>query len=160
MRSGRIVEQADETVRCGCNTVELQIKGPPLFRGYCHCTTCQQYTGRAYSDVSIFRASNVDISDESSVEFKTYQKPPLVQRGKCVSCQGATHEKVSMPLLPDLIIVASELLPEKLSVEPSMHMFHHRRVNDIADGVSKHSGFMKSQLAFMSQLFAALWRTR
>jgi hypothetical protein len=65
-----------------------------------------------------------------------------------------------MPLLPDLIIVASELLPEKLSVEPSMHMFYHRRVNDIADSVSKHSGFMKSQLAFMSQLFAALWRTR
>jgi hypothetical protein len=149
-----------EIAKCSCNTVELQLTARPLFRAYCHCNTCQQYTGREYSDVSIFRAASVGMSDESSVEFKAYQKPPVVQRGKCINCRGATHEKVSMPLMPDLVIVASDLLPEKLRVEPSMHIFYHRRVNDVADSVRKHSGFMKSQLAFMSKLFGALWRTR
>jgi len=154
------IEPSPEVARCGCDSVELKLSGNPLFRGYCHCTTCQAYTGNAYSDVTVFRAADVSITNESTVAFKSYQKPSLVQRGTCTSCQTRTHEKVSMPALTDLIIVSTDILPTSLVLTPSMHIFYHRRVKDIADNVPKHSGFVKSQTAFMGALFKSLWRSR
>ena len=110
--------------------------------------------------MSIFRAADVSITDEAAVVFKSYQKPPLVRRGKCVGCQSSTHEKVSIPGLPKLIIVATELLPPALKTRPLMHMFYHRRVKDVSDNVPRLNGFVKSQSAFMFELLRSLWRSR
>ena len=153
-------DQIQQTAHCSCGTVELKLSGKPLIRGYCHCTTCQAYTGSDYSDVTVFRATDVQITDESSVEFQGYQTPSLAQRGKCVNCHNPTHEKIVMPVLPNLIIVSTEILPESMKLEPSMHIFYHRRVQDISDQVPRHHGFIKSQAVFMGALFKSLWQSR
>ena len=154
------VNTLEQTAQCGCNTVSVRITGRPLLRGYCHCTTCQKYTGQDYSDVSVFRASDVELDDESSIDFKVYQKPKLVQRGRCNSCQSATVEKISVPVLPDLIVLATDMLPAELTLEPSMHIFYHRRVRDVTDSVPTYEGFAKSQWVFMSTLIRSLLRRR
>lgn len=154
------VDTLGQHAQCQCSTVSVRVTGRPLLRGYCHCTTCQKYTGQDYSDVSVFRASDVTLNDESSIDFKVYQKPKLVQRGRCNSCQRATVEKISVPLLPDLIILATDMLPAELTLEPSMHIFYHRRVREVTDNVPRYEGFAKSQWVFMSALIKSLVRTR
>lgn len=155
-----MANQSIETARCGCGALELQVSGKPLFRGYCHCTTCQKYTGHEHADITVFRAADVVLADETTVSFKGYQKLPMAKRGKCVICKSPTHEKVSIPVLPNLIIVATQILPVSLIVEPSTHIFYHRRTKNVADGVPRHSGFLKSQAVFMGLLIKSLWRGR
>ena len=141
---------------CSCESTSLSITGQPLFRAVCHCTTCQTFNQSAYADVTVFRAADVEIADPDQVDFKTYQKPPMVQRGKCISCGDPSIENVSLPLMPNLKIIPSNLLPEGLKRDVECHIFYHRRLKDIDDNRPKHSSFISSQLAFMKVLFRSL----
>ena len=144
---------------CTCNTVSMKITGPVLFRACCHCTSCQAYCGDAYSDVSVFRATDVELADETRVEFKGYQKPALAKRGKCTACLVPVIENIAMPVLPDLRVVPTELLPASLKQDIEFHIFYHRRLQDATDDLPKYSGFVSSQLAFMKALIRSLRKT-
>ncbi len=104
----------------------------------------------------MFRAADVTLADESAVEFQHYQKPPLVPRGKCISCKHPVIEKVAVPLIPNLRIIPTSLLPQDLQQEIAFHIFYHRRVQDVDDNAPKHEGFVSSQLVFMRTLMKSL----
>jgi len=148
----------EQQISCACNGVSMAISAAPLFRACCHCTTCQRFNAAPYADVTIFRATDVTLADDTSVEFQNYQKPPLVQRGKCTSCNSPAIENISLPVLPNLRVVPSILLPADLQREIAFHIFYHRRVQDVDDDTPKHLGFVSSQLAFMRTLISALRR--
>lgn len=136
----------------------MALSAAPLFRACCHCTTCQKFNAAPYADVTVFRAADVTLADESAVDFQHYQKPPLVKRGKCISCNSPAIENIAMPVLPNLRIVPSNLLPDNLQPEIAFHIFYHRRMQDVHDNVPKHVGFISSQVAFMRTLIKSLRR--
>ena len=136
----------------------MAISAAPLFRACCHCTTCQRFNDAPYADVTIFRATDVILADDATVDFQHYQKPPLVQRGKCTSCDSPAIENINLPVLPNLRIVPTGLLPSELQRDIAFHIYYHRRVQDVADDAPKHSGFVSSQLAFMRTLIGTLRR--
>ena len=141
---------------CDCSSVCLSITGPALFRAYCHCKTCQAFNGTPHADVSIFRATQVTLADDQNVSYQHYQKPALVARGKCLKCGAPAIENVPLPLLPDLRIVPTNLLPDTLVQNSSFHIFYHRRVRDVEDTLPKYNSFVSSQLAFRGALIKSL----
>lgn len=146
---------------CQCGEAAFEIHGAPLMRGYCHCTICQRFNEAPYGDITIFRRRDVALPDESKVAYHNYTSPPMVDRGKCVACGKPAVECLSLPMMPDLVIVPSaNIRDESLRPAPAMHIFYDTRQADVDDGLPKHAGFLRSQLAFSWQLIRALLRRR
>lgn len=152
------MKQTQANGHCPCGQVKFTVQGPPLGRGYCHCTICQAFTQGPYADISVFRARDVQLPDPDLVQYDTYRPPPAVQRGKCRACGGAVVEVMQIFPLPRLVIVPTGNLPEGCRPEPSMHVFYHSRVADLDDDLPKYNGYWPSQLAFGRMLFSALVR--
>jgi len=144
---------------CDCGQLNYSIHGKPLFRFYCHCLVCQEFNSAAYADVTLFRSDDVDAPAREQLSYQYFTKPPVVERGKCANCQQPVLEWVNTPLMPSLALVpSSRLIEQSCLPESSLHMFYHRRRQDITDALPKHSGYLKSQTAFFIHLMRSLKR--
>jgi hypothetical protein len=145
--------------QCFCGKVRFNVRGRPIFRGFCHCTICQAFNQAPYADVTLFRSKDVDMPDRELLEYKTYRPPPALQRGKCLACGLPAVEFMCIFPLPTLIIVPSaNILDPALVPEPSLHIFYSRRLADVGDNLPKFNGYWRSQLAFGQKLMASLLR--
>jgi len=64
---------------------------------------------------------------------------------------------ITAPLFPNLSMVPKDMFGEDVKLpEPIMHMFYEHHINDANDNLPKHIGFIKSQYAFMRELFRGL----
>jgi len=143
--------------QCSCGNTAFNINVKPLMRAKCHCTICQKYNEADFADVVVFRRKDIPEFVLGSIDFKTYKKPPAVQRGKCNTCKQPTLELFSMPLFPSLAMVPLQMFPAEASLPlPKMHMFYEHHVNEHIDDVPKHKGLISSQGGFMKYLFKAL----
>jgi hypothetical protein len=148
-----------QNCQCSCGKARFNVRGHPMFRGFCHCTICQAYNDAPYADITLFRAKHVDMPRAGSVEYKTYRAPPAVQRGKCIACGRPAVEFIHIFPMPKLIIVPSaNILDPALVPKPALHIFYDSRVADVDDDLPKFQGYLSSQLAFGRQLVASLLR--
>lgn len=149
--------QQANNAQCSCGETQFEVKRSPLFRGYCHCTICQEFNQSAFADISIFRANDVIRPPEDHLTLKAYRPPPAVQRGVCKACLLPTIEYMDIFPLPKLVIIpTANLLESRFIPRPSLHLFYNRRVRDINDDLPKHHGYIRSQLAFSRKLFTSL----
>ena len=134
---------------CSCGVIEFEIVGAPIARAYCHCTICQKFNNSSFADVTAFYAKDVVGVDERKIEFKVYKQPPLVRRGICMECKKPAIEKLSIPLMPRMLLIPSTNIDDtSLLPDPKMHIFYDKRVEDRDDGLKKYSGFISSQIGF------------
>lgn len=140
------------TCSCLCGETEFQVRVKPLMRAYCHCSICQEFNQGSYADITVFRSRDVIKPDNSLIEFKSYQFPPILQRGQCRTCRGATIEYLNIPFLPLVIVPTRTIQDCSLAPEPSLHMFYDCRVDDVQDNLPKYSGYIQSQYHFIGQL--------
>lgn len=146
---------------CECGEAGYRISGQPLMRGYCHCTICQKFNDAPFADITIFRRRDVTLPEASRVAYHNYTSPPMVNRGKCVACGKPAVETLSLPLMPDLVIVPSANIHDtSLLPAPALHIFYDTRQADVDDGLPKYAGFLRSQLAFSWRLLKGLVRRR
>jgi hypothetical protein len=144
---------------CSCGDVNFTVKGKPLLRAFCHCTICQAYNEAPYADITLFRSSDVIMPQEGSVAFNSSVFPPIVHRGKCVSCGKAAIEYLRLFPMPKIIIVPSNNIDDKAFIpDASFHIFYDKRISDIEDNLPKYNGYLKSEFAFGHQLIASLLR--
>ncbi|WP_353142561.1 GFA family protein [Acinetobacter pragensis] len=128
---------------CQCEANTFTINAQPIARFNCHCKICQQYSGQNYSDVSVFLRSDVSNLNISSTQFKRFKLPPNIRRGLCKKCNKPSIE---LGMVGQLVFIPTANLKDPIQIEePSMHIFYHRRVQDINDGLPKYSGFLISQ---------------
>ena len=139
---------------CQCGNTSFKINKAPVMRVICHCTICQEFNEADYADICIFQSKDVELPEAGKVDYKSYTNPPMVQRGKCVSCHKPTIEYLDNPVSPKLIIVPSENIDDQSLVpEVLFHTFYHRRKKDMDDGIKKYSGLVKGQAMFMWHYF-------
>lgn len=145
--------------QCDCGSTRFSIQGKPIVRMYCHCTICQEFNNAPYGDITVFRSKDVCLNNDESVVYTRFKSPPAVDRGTCSSCQKPAIENFNLPLMPSLTIIPSVNIKAKAYLpEPALHIFYHRRVDNIDDRLPKYSGFLKSQLALMGRLLPGLLR--
>lgn len=151
--------QSDANGHCHCDATRISVAGPPLVRGYCHCTICQAFNQGPYADITIFRARDVHFPADSPIEFRAYRSPPLVSRGKCSGCQHPAIEFLRLPAMPKLAILPSANIDAPELVPPAaLHIFYDTRVADFDDGLPKYSSYLSSQIGFGRRIVAALLR--
>lgn len=147
-----------KTIRagCPCQSNHLILMNEPIIRFICHCLVCQKYTGKAYSDVSIFMQKDVQNLQIQNTKFKRYKLPPNIRRGICLNCQQPSVELGvlgQLVLLPTMNILDQQFLPA-----PRMHLFYHRRVADIHDDLPKYEGMVSSQLMMSLHLAKGIFQ--
>ena len=138
-----------KTGSCRCGIARFSILGRPLFRAYCHCLICQKYNESDYADITVFYRKDVSLEDESAVAFRVHQQPPLLKRGTCKSCGKPAIERLTIPPMPRMAVVPSYNFQEQgFLPKPELHIFYHRRKNDIVDNLPKYNTFVSSQFRF------------
>ena len=87
-------------------------------------------------------------------KFRRWKLPPNVSRGLCTRCNKPSIEKA---LGGNLILVPTMNYPDVAALpKPSMHLFYHRRVEDIDDDLPKYTGLVQSQAMIVKALAQGL----
>lgn len=142
---------------CHCQKTQYSVSGTPMFRAFCHCTTCRAYNQSDFADIIVMRSPDVSLRGQDKIAFRYHQSPPLLERGKCQECGSAIIEKMRIPMLPKMTIIPAQTLFDYENLPPSVfHMFYHRRVSEVADELPKHAGYLRSQIAFSANVLSSL----
>ena len=141
---------------CSCYSNTYTINHEPIVRFVCHCTICQDYTGKAYNDVTVLLKSDLSELNIDKTRFRRWKMPPNISRGLCKYCHKPSIE---MAVGGNLVLVPTDNYPNPDALpEPSMHLFYNRRVNDIDDGLPKYEGFVQSQTMASKALAQGLYK--
>jgi hypothetical protein len=145
---------------CDCGTCNFDTANPPKARFICHCTICQAFTGKPFSDVVVLRARDVVLKGGDHITFKKYKKyrlpPPNLNRGRCGQCGKPVVEATGFGPLKLMFIPSVNFAePERLP-RAQMHIFYDRRRQDAQDDLPKHEHYWPSQLAIGQMLMHKL----
>jgi hypothetical protein len=131
--------------QCGFCGFDVHVKLKARF--ICHCTICQSFTGKPYSDVTVVRAKYVTLINEDQMSFAKYRPPPNIYRGVCCNCRTPIIEYAGFGPAKLMFIPASNFENQATLPEPQMHIFYDRRLTDYQDDLPKYRGYFSSQLA-------------
>ena len=126
-------------ISCGCKQVQIEMKGEPRVRGYCHCGDCRELLNLPYHSVNAWEKDRVTIKSgaESIVE---YQHPQLnMKKFFCRSCGDIMFNSNGMDwrVFSQLLISKNYggNLPGEL--KSKSHFFYGRRIIDVSDELPK-----------------------
>jgi hypothetical protein len=142
---------------CLCGGSRFTVAGTPIGRFFCHCMICQNAYGGPFADVTYFWAQSLALPANGAIEFRRHRAPPALRRGLCMKCGNPVVNLLGrVPM--KLAFVPSQNFPRPAELPPpDSHIFHDRRVADIADSVPKHSGYWASQAHVTRSILAGLF---
>lgn len=146
-----------QTCTCPCSASKIQVANKPLTRFVCHCTTCQQVFKRPCADVMVYWARDLKPAPDHAIQFKTYAKPPAVNRGLCSVCGSPVVGLLPLTPFVRLAFVTSANYPDLAAMPGSQaHIFYHSQTTDIYNDVPKYTGYLPSKLAVATLLMRAM----
>ena len=80
--------------RCFCGAVELEVVGAPAAAGYCHCTSCRQWSAGPVNAFTLWPPSAVKIT-RGADQVATYNKTERSFRAR------ASRRNATPGLLPE-----------------------------------------------------------
>jgi len=125
---------ADETYdgRCFCGDVALKVTGEPVAMGYCHCSSCREWSAGPINAFSLWKPEAVRIT-RGADSIGSYAKTPNSVRKWCKTCGG--HLLTEHPQW-NLVDVYAATIPS-LSFKPMVHVHYQESVLRIRDGLPK-----------------------
>ena len=117
--------------QCYCGDTRIEVIGPPVIEGFCHCKSCQKYHGAPFQAFAAWPNENVTISGPTITSEVSSQ----TRRMSCANCGGTV-----MTLKPEngmSIVFPSTLIGRGHNFLGSFHIFYGARSMDVADGLPK-----------------------
>lgn len=131
--------------QCDCGAARFTLNKVPQVRFYCHCEICQEVYGKPYSDATVVSAGQVSIEDETRISYKSYWSS--LQRGLCTECHQPTISFLTLLPFVKVAIIPAAVIDKTCSLpEARAHIFYHRSVNPLNDGIEKVGGFIRSEI--------------
>ena len=120
------------TGRCFCGAVEIEVTGQPAAMGYCHCSSCREWSAGPVNAFSLWRPAAVRIP-KGATNIGKYQKTEKSIRQWCKTCGG--HLLTEHPLwsLTDVYVA---ILPE-FPFRPGIHVNYQETILPMNDGLPK-----------------------
>ncbi len=117
---------------CLCGGVKLEVAGPPIAAGLCHCESCRRWHAAPINAWARWPREAVTVTDGEELihEYDTGTSA----RQWCKRCGSALMNRK-----PDGIVVvyAMALAISNYVHEPAIHIHYRERVFDVADGLPK-----------------------
>ena len=73
--------------KCFCGNVALQVSGEPVAMGYCHCSSCREWSAGPINAFSLWSPDSVRIT-KGAENIGSYAKTPNSVRKWCKICGG------------------------------------------------------------------------
>ena len=121
---------------CFCGVVRLEAHGEPEGMGYCHCRSCQSWSGGPVNAFTLWKPENVRVT-EGAEYVATFTKSPASERKSCSKCGG--HLMTNHPGLA-LVDVFAATIPT-LQFKPGVHINYEDTVLPMRDGLPKFKDF-------------------
>ena len=137
---------------CACGTFSFETRKAPAARFVCHCLFCQDFTGEAFSDVSVLLGYQIKMKGTADLIHKKYRLPPNLNRTLCAKCGKPAMETMGAGPLKMVFVPSKSFVEQKLLPPPRLHVFYNRRVVDVADDLPKYSHYWPSQFAIMKTI--------
>jgi hypothetical protein len=132
---------------CTCGAFSFETIKAPVARFVCHCLFCQDFTGEAFSDVSVLMAHQVSMKGTATLAYRKYRLPPNLNRAKCLQCGKPARETMGMRPLQLVFLPSKSFIEQSVLPPVRLHVFYNRRVADVADDLPKYSHYWPSQFA-------------
>lgn len=123
---------------CYCGAVELEMSGPPLDMGYCHCANCRKYSGAPLNSFSLWKTADVKVI-RGADQLVHFQSSEVSDRRYCSRC-GA-HVMIDHPTLGLVDVRAA--VPPTVTFKATVHLNYEEAVLPIKDGLPKLRDFPK-----------------
>src|SRR5262245_60566788 len=120
------------TGSCFCGEVKFEVTGSPVAMGYCHCTSCRQWSAGPVNAFTLWQPTALKVT-HGAASVGTYSKTPKSDRKWCTKCGG--HVFTDHPLW-GVVDIYTAVLPE-LRFEPALHVNYQETVLRIQDGKPK-----------------------
>jgi hypothetical protein len=122
--------------RCFCGKVEIEVTGAPEAMGYCHCTSCREWSASPVNAFTLWKPSAVEFVRGREL-VGTYRKSDQSHRKWCTCCGG--HLLTDHPGW-GLVDVYAATLPT-VPFAPGVHVNYAERVLPVPDGLPKLKDF-------------------
>jgi hypothetical protein len=122
--------------RCFCGAVQLHVQGAPAAMGYCHCTSCRQWSAGPVNAFTLWPPSAVTITRGADL-LGSYHKTENSIRKWCTACGG--HVLTEHPGFGLTDVYAATL--SEFPFEPTLHVNYGETVLRIHDGLPKQKDF-------------------
>ena len=121
---------------CLCGAVRYRIDAPPLWTGYCHCTSCRRSTG---APVTMFVGAREDSVAFTAGKRTQFASSPGVQRGFCAAC--GTPLTYESDRFPGEVHFYVSTFDDPQDLRPTFHVFYEERLRwlEIADALPRHA---------------------
>ncbi len=124
--------------RCFCGAIELRVAGKPEAMGYCHCTSCRQWSAGPVNAFTLWAPNAVTITRGAEL-LGAFNKTEHSIRKWCTACGG--HVLTEHPGF-GLTDVYAAVIPE-FPFEPMLHVNYGETVLHLHDGLPKLKDFPK-----------------
>ncbi|MGE0829088.1 MAG: GFA family protein [Hyphomonadaceae bacterium] len=121
---------------CFCGAVKLEVSGDPEGMGYCHCRSCQSWSGGPVNAFSLWKPENVRVT-AGEANMASFQKTPISDRVFCTKCGG--HLMTRHPTLGVVDVFAATI--PTLKFAPGLHVNYEDSVLPMKDGLPKFKDF-------------------
>ena len=122
--------------RCFCGAVELKVTGNPAAMGYCHCTSCREWSASPVNAFTLWPPSAVTVT-RGAEYLASYNKTPNSIRKSCKVCGG--HVFTEHPGLQLVDVYAATL--KDFPFAPGVHVNYAETVLRMRDGLPKQNDF-------------------
>lgn len=122
--------------RCFCGAVQLRVKGSPAAMGYCHCSSCREWSASPVNAFTLWPPSAVTVT-RGADQLGSYKKTPNSIRKWCKQCGG--HVFTEHPGF-ELTDVYASVIPT-LPFKPMLHVNYGETVLHLHDGLPKQKDF-------------------
>jgi hypothetical protein len=124
--------------RCFCGAVEVRVSGKPEAMGFCHCTSCRQWSAAPVNAFTLWQTSAVTITRGAEL-LGAHNKTPNSTRKWCKVCGG--HVLTEHPSW-GLIDVYAGVIAE-FPFDPMLHVNYAESVLHLRDGLPKQKDLPK-----------------
>ena len=126
------------TGKCFCGSVEIKTTGQPVAMGYCHCSSCRQWSAGPVNAFTLWPPDAVKITKGEN-NIGVYHKSANSLRKWCKTCGG--HLLTEHPEWK-LVDVYAATLPS-VAFKPMLHVNYRETVLRMKDGLPKQRDFPK-----------------
>lgn len=129
-------QQLETQGRCFCGAVEIRVLGEPVAMGYCHCTSCREWSAAPVNAFTLWVPSAVKVT-RGEERLGRHQKTERSIRRWCTQCGG--HVLTEHPLWGVVDVYASTI--PGLPFKPGVHVNYAESVLRMHDGLPKQKDY-------------------
>jgi len=117
---------------CFCGAVQFTATGAPAAMGYCHCSSCREWSAGPVNAFSLWKPESLKVT-KGADNIGTYNKTPQSFRKWCKTCGGHLFTEHPQWQLTDVYAASIPSYPFK----PGVHVNYQETKLRMKDGLPK-----------------------